>query len=70
MWNSAKGVAKVMKFNAGKKKVTSAMSSEMYSKNKTFETMKSTLSETEYTALADTLFADRFFMPLNVPTYR
>jgi para-nitrobenzyl esterase len=70
MWNSAKGVVKVMKFNAGKKKVTSAMSSEMYSKNKTFETMKSTLSETEYTALADTLFADRFFMPLNVPTYR
>ncbi len=61
-WNSASGVPKIMSFDAKKKKTNSKMSTQMYQKEEVLEQMKNNLNATEYSALMDVLFADRFFL--------
>ena len=69
-WTDLEGAKKVMVFNANKKKVTSRMTKVMYDEQRIFNRMRKRLSGTEYKALTEVLFKDRFFMPEVTPEYR
>lgn len=69
VWKNTYGYKRIMHLNAKKKKVTSAMSTEMYNVNSIFSVLKKNTDKEEYTALVDSLWAGRFFMPQIVPVY-
>lgn len=68
-WNNVAGAQKIMNFDASATKSTSKMSTEYYEESATFAQMKASLTKSEYNILVKSLFADRFFMPGNVPEY-
>lgn len=68
-WNPLTGSDKVMLFNAGKKNVTSAMSSQMYEVASIFKGLSGVTTEADYETLTTLLFAERFFMPGIIPSY-
>ncbi len=68
-WNNVPGAAKVMSLDANQTKSIVQMSSEQYSESDTFSQMRSSLTKSEYNILVNSLFADRLFMPENVPGY-
>lgn len=68
-WSPLAGFDKVMLFNAGKNKVTSAMSSQMYDREDIFKGLSTVTTEADYETLTTLLFADRFFMQGTIPSY-
>ncbi len=68
-WDPNPGVNKVMIFDANKKKQVSAMSSEHYRENETFQQMRANLTKSEYNIITKSLLAERFFVPENMPEY-
>ncbi len=68
-WNPFWGANKIMHLNAGLKKATSAMSTEMYDSNSIFASVRKQTSKEEYSALTTSLWEGCFFMPSVVPAY-
>lgn len=68
-WSPLTGFDKVMLFNAGKNKVTSAMSSQMYDREDIFKGLSTVTTEADYETLTTLLFAERFFMQGTIPSY-
>lgn len=62
-WNSQSSSNGYMSFDAKKKKVISAMSTELYNRNNIYWKMQSELSEQECSLIIDSLLKGRFFMP-------
>lgn len=62
-WNSVAGIGKIMHFDAKKKKVSSAMSTELYDTNTILQEVKKRTTSEEYTSLTKSLWGGRFFMP-------
>lgn len=70
-WNSIPGIDKIMHLDAKLKKVSSAMSTEMYDVNTIFSDLTRYTTEEEYKALTESLWAGRFFfMPLGIPGWQ
>lgn len=68
-WNPAPGVVKIMHFDAGLEKASSAMSNEMYDTTSILKLTKQNTSEAGYKALTESLWKGRFFMPAVLPDY-
>lgn len=68
-WNPLTGVDKIMLFNAGKKAVSSVMSTQMYNQYEIFKNLSNVTAEVDYEIVTILLFTDRFFMPDLIPSY-
>lgn len=62
-WSQTPGAAKVLHFNAAKNKTTTGMKTEQYDVNSIFAAARANTTEQEYTALTESLWKGRFFMP-------
>ena len=58
-----------MLFNAGKKAVSSVMSTQMYNQYEIFKNLSNVTAEVDYEIVTTLLFTDRFFMPDLIPSY-
>ncbi|MCH5251594.1 MAG: carboxylesterase family protein [Lachnospiraceae bacterium] len=70
VWSPNAGTKKIMYLNANLTKVTSAMSAELYDSDTIFKNVMKNTTEAEYTALTESLWKDRYFMPAEVPSYK
>lgn len=68
-WNPFAGFNRIMYFDAKLKKVNSAMSKERYDLTAIFDEVRKYTTEAEYTALTDSLWGGRYFMPSDVPEW-
>lgn len=68
-WNANYGRKRIMHLDAKKKKVSSAMSSELYQVKNIFSLVKKNTDKEGYSALVNSLWAERFFMPAVTPKY-
>lgn len=68
-WSPLAGSQNVMSFDADQNKSIAQMTAELYDETEIFANMRANLTKAEYNILVKSLFADRFFMPKDVPQY-